>query len=117
MLELATANPRLHDVLRLGAYQLRALARVPAYAAVSTSVELARAVAGEQAARYVNQALRRLARDAGCGMRDAVETHPLWLVKRWRVQFGRSVTEGLMGCNDDRALLTLHRPRWQAPML
>src|SRR5438034_8457950 len=24
MLELATANPRLHDVLRLGAYQLRA---------------------------------------------------------------------------------------------
>src|SRR5256886_11480180 len=35
MLELATANPRLHDVLRLGAYQLRALARVPAYAAVS----------------------------------------------------------------------------------
>src|SRR5437899_3147048 len=42
MLELATANPRLHDVLRLGAYQLRALARVPAYAAVSTSVELAR---------------------------------------------------------------------------
>src|SRR5439155_211820 len=50
MLELATANPRLHDVLRLGAYQLRALARVPAYAAVSTSGELAREVAGEKAA-------------------------------------------------------------------
>src|SRR5438034_974956 len=100
MLELATANPRLHDVLRLGAYQLRALARVPAYAAVSTSVELAREVAGEKAARYVYQALRRLARDAlkdsltvaGCGMRDAVETHPLWLVKRWKVQFGASRT-------------------------
>src|SRR5256712_6982894 len=96
MLELATANPRLHDVLRLGAYQLRALARVPAYAAVSTSVELAREVAGEKAARYVNQALRRLARDAGCGMRDAVETHPLWLVKRSKVQVGRRETERLM---------------------
>ncbi|MGH7549045.1 MAG: transcription antitermination factor NusB, partial [Gemmatimonadales bacterium] len=41
-LVLATADPLLHDILRLGAYQLRALARVPAYAAVSTSVELAR---------------------------------------------------------------------------
>src|SRR5213083_2901359 len=69
MLKLATADPRLHDVLRLGAYQLRALARVPAYAAVSTSVELAREVAGEKAARYVNQALRKVARDAGLGAR------------------------------------------------
>src|SRR5207247_1103198 len=96
MLELATANPRLHDVLRLGAYQLRALARVPAYAAVSTSVELAREVAGEKAARYVNQALRKVARDAlkdsltvaGSGMGDAGDTHPRWLVERWNVQFG-----------------------------
>src|SRR3989449_9540321 len=67
MLELATADPRLHDVLRLGAYQLRALARVPAYAAVSTSVELAREAAGEPAARFVNQALRKLT-----GVRDRV---------------------------------------------
>src|SRR2546425_6920381 len=125
MLELATANPRLHDVLRLGAYQLRALARVPAYAAVSTSVELAREVAGEKAARYVNQALRRLARDAlkdsltvaGCGTRDAVETHPLWLVKRWKVQFGRSETERLMDWNDARAPLTLQPARWDATTL
>src|SRR5205823_14768189 len=68
MLELATADPRLHDVLRLGAYQLRALARVPASAAVPTSVELARGVAGEQAARHENQGLRRSAPDAGCGL-------------------------------------------------
>ena len=67
MLELGTADPRLHDVLRLGAYQLRALARVPAYAAVATSVELAREAAGEGAARFVNQALRKLT-----GVRDHV---------------------------------------------
>jgi len=117
MLELATANPRLHDVLRLGAYQLRALARVPAYAAVSTSVELAREVAGEKAARYVNQALRRLARDAGCGMRDAGETHPLWLVERWKVQFGHSDTKRLVAWNDSRAPLTLQPARWDAATL
>ena len=114
MLELATANPRLHDVLRLGAYQLRTLARVPAYAAVSTSVELAREVAGEKAARYVNQALRKIARDAGCGMRDAGDTHPRWLVDRWKAHFERSETERLLAWNDSRAPLTLQPARWDA---
>src|SRR2546422_922074 len=61
-LPLSTADPRLHDILRLGAYQLRALDRVPAYAAVSTSVALARETAGEAAAGFVNQALRKLPR-------------------------------------------------------
>ena len=125
MLELATANPRLHDVLRLGAYQLRALARVPAYAAVSTSVELAREVAGEKAARYVNQALRKVARDAlkdsltvaGTGMRDAEGTHPLWLVERWKVQFGHSDTKRLVAWNDSRAPLTLQPARWDVATL
>ncbi|HEV8616184.1 MAG TPA: transcription antitermination factor NusB, partial [Methylomirabilota bacterium] len=40
-LDLERADPRLHDVLRLGAYQLGCLTRVPRHAAVSTSVELA----------------------------------------------------------------------------
>src|SRR3989449_272477 len=61
-LPLAPADPRPHDILRLGAYQLRALDRVPAYAAVSTSVALAREIAGEAAAGFVNQALRKLPR-------------------------------------------------------
>src|SRR5436190_24041858 len=87
MLTLTTADPRLHDVLRLGAYQLRALARVPPYAAVSTSVELARALAGEKAARYVNQALRKIA-SSGSGERGAVPSHPEWLLARWRKHFG-----------------------------
>ena len=117
MLALPTADPRLHDVLRLGAYQLRALARVPAYAAVSTSVELAREMAGEKAARYVNQALRKVARDAGCGMGDAGDTHPRWLVERWQAQFGRSETERLMAWNDSRAPLTLQPARWDAATL
>ena len=125
MLELATADPRLHDVLRLGAYQLRALARVPAYAAVSTSVELAREAAGEGGARFVNQALRKIARDAlkdsltvaGSGMRDAGDTHPRWLVERWSAQFGRSETEQLIAWNDSRAPLTLQPARWDAATL
>ncbi len=117
-LELATADPRLHDILRLGAYQLRALARVPAYAAVSTSVELARELAGEPAARYVNQALRRLAGEAGRGKREgAAATHPSWLVKRWRRQFGASDTEWLVAWNDAKPSLTLQPARWDLDTL
>ena len=116
MLELASADPRLHDVLRLGAYQLRALARVPAYAAVSTSVELARALAGEKAARYVNQALRRLAR-AGSGKRGAVPSHPRWLLARWRKHFGAEETAQLATWNDTKPLLTLQAAHWPIDQL
>ena len=116
-LGLRGADPRLHDVLRLGAYQLAALARVPSYAAVATSVELARGLVGEKAARYVNQALRTLARDAGCGMRDLGDTHPRWLVARWTTQFGRSDTDRLLTWNDSRAPLTLQPARSDAAAL
>ncbi len=112
VLALATADPRVHDVLRLGAYQLRALARVPAYAAVSTSVELAREIAGERAARYVNHLLRSLSRAAGRGMRDVVETHPAWLVARWRKRFGESETQRLVSWNDTKPPLTVQPARW-----
>src|SRR5437667_1036576 len=112
MLELATADPRLHDVLRLGAYQLRALTRVPPYAAVSTSVELARALAGEGGARYVNQALRTLARETGGGRREAELTHPKWLVNRWRRHFGDEDATKLLAWNDTRPAVTLQPARW-----
>src|SRR3989475_10554768 len=61
-LPLATADPRLHDLLRLGAYQLRALDRLPAYPAASTGVAPARENAGEAAAGFAKQALRKQAR-------------------------------------------------------
>src|SRR3954469_14163493 len=40
----------LQDILRMGAYQLTALERVPAHAAVDTSVALAKATGGVRAA-------------------------------------------------------------------
>jgi len=110
-LPLSTADPRLHDILRLGAYQLRALDRVPAYAAVSTSVALARETAGEAAGGFVNHVLRRLARDAGCGMRDAAPTHPPWLVERWRRRFGAAETARLTAWNDAKPPLVLQPAR------
>jgi 16S rRNA (cytosine967-C5)-methyltransferase len=115
-LELATADPRLHNILRLGAYQLRALERVPAYAAVSTSVELAREMAGEGGARFVNQALRRLAR-SGSGDQEAVPSHPEWLLARWRTHFGADEAARLVAWNDTKPLLTLQPVRWPIDQL
>ena len=45
---------RLQDLLRLGAYQLVALDRVPAHAAVDTSVSLATEEGGPRAGGFVN---------------------------------------------------------------
>jgi 16S rRNA (cytosine967-C5)-methyltransferase len=110
-IDLSRADRRLHDVLRLGAYQLRFLTRVPAHAAVSTSVDLARAEAGDSAAGYVNQALRRIA-GARRQVSGAGKSHPEWLVRRWAAQFGAADAERLIAWNDTRPVLTLQPVRW-----
>lgn len=115
-LALGHTDPRLHDALRLGLYQLRNLARVPAHAAVSTTVELARETAGEGAARFVNQALRKLATTSRAAS-DPGTSHPEWLVRRWTAQFGKAETARLMAWNDAKAPLTLQPARWEQGVL
>jgi len=93
---LAKTSPLLRDVLRLGAYQLLFL-RVPDHAAVSESVDLARA--GEpRGAGFVNAVLRRLQRE-GPPPEPAASDDPLawltttgslprWLAARWVERHG-----------------------------
>ena len=116
-LELDRADPRLHDVLRLGAYQLRWLTRVPSHAAVSTSVELAREAVGEGSTGYVNRALRHLHRDGGRGTGDGAATHPDWLVKRWTGRYGELETQQLITWNDTRPPLIVQPARWSLERL
>jgi 16S rRNA (cytosine967-C5)-methyltransferase len=54
-------DPVVRDVLRLGAFQLTEMGGVPDYAAVSESVDLARAVGRSRAAGLVNAVLKRVA--------------------------------------------------------
>lgn len=92
--DLDRIDPPARDVLRLGSYQLL-LMRVPAHAAVATSVEMARYVA-PRAAGFVNAVLRkvaasdldqwtaRVAPDAAVdpmGHLSVVHSHPRWIVK------------------------------------
>ncbi len=100
----------LQDVLRLGAYQLGGLERVPAHAAVSTSVALARELGGRRAAGFVNAVLRRVAGD-GIPAGEPGASHPAWLVDRWSARFGVAGTAALLAWNDRRPELVLQPAR------
>ena len=54
-------DPKLQDVLRIAAYQLMFLDRVPDHAAVDAAVEQARSRRGERGAKMANAVLRKLA--------------------------------------------------------
>ena len=103
-------------MLRLGAYQLGHLTRVPKHAAVSTSVELARQTVGEASTGYVNHSLRRLSA-TGYRLSDRGETHPDWLVARWKSRFGPDETDRLIAWNDTKPELFLQPAHWDQPAL
>jgi 16S rRNA (cytosine967-C5)-methyltransferase len=105
----------LRAILRLGAYQLTALDRIPVHAAVATSVSLARETSGARSAGFVNAVLRRLASHPGLKTQIAASgqpaSHPLWLVTRWRARFGAGETESLLAWNDQRPRLAIQPAR------
>jgi 16S rRNA (cytosine967-C5)-methyltransferase len=115
----AGVAPELKDVLRLGAFQLGALDRVPAHAAVDTSVALAKAAGGDRAGGFVNAVLRRLSSSEGPDPRVARAeprlaedaSHPPWLVERWLARFGPEDTAALLRWNNTRPRLVLQPAR------
>jgi 16S rRNA (cytosine967-C5)-methyltransferase len=83
--------------LRMGAFQLLHLERIPAHAALSESVELCKAAGEPHAAGMVNAILRKVAAAQRPGVRVFESTaafaerlgHPLWMVERWVAEYGR----------------------------
>ena len=83
--------------LRLGAFQLLHMDRIPAHAALSESVELCRAAGQPHATGMVNAILRKIATAKPPGPKVFETTaafaerlgHPAWLVERWVKQYGR----------------------------
>lgn len=116
-----SVSPALRDLLRLGAYQLLQLDRVPPHAAVSTAVELARELAGQAPSGFVNAVLRRLGREVTPGplvssadpvaMLAREHTHPEWLVAGWVARFGAEDTAALLRWNNSRPALVLQPAR------
>ena len=91
----AELDEKVVDILRLGVHQIFEM-RVPIHAAVGETVELARAVAGESKASYVNALLRAIAADPDIytelEIDESVEnqeklailySHPKWIISAY----------------------------------
>jgi 16S rRNA (cytosine967-C5)-methyltransferase len=98
-------------ILRIGAYQLLFMDRVPSRAAVDESVKLAKRIKKGDAAPFINGILRGIAEerkeipypDLQTNPLDHIATlysHPLWMVRRWVDQWGAEETIALCQANN-----------------
>jgi 16S rRNA (cytosine967-C5)-methyltransferase len=109
------------DILRLTAFQLLHLDRVPASAAVNDAVDLARKAGKKSASGLVNAILRRISRERhdlplparpavlekGADYLTTTLSHPRWLVERWLERYGFEATEAWAQFDNSPAALTL----------
>jgi len=100
--------------LRLAAFQLLYMDRVPAHAAVHEAVELTKIHGLARASGFVNAVLRQIQRGPKPGVpTDPIErlaleeSHPLWLVRRWVERFGLDEARRLCAADNLPAPLTL----------
>jgi 16S rRNA (cytosine967-C5)-methyltransferase len=110
-------EPRLRQILRLGAFQLLFLNKIPAHAAVSETVGLCREAGLSRAAGLCNAVLRRIAenKDAlppipGEGSAEYLairRSHPLWLTERLCREQGYASAEAFLRENNEPAPLTI----------
>lgn len=109
-------QPPLLEILRIGAYQILFLDKIPHSAAVNQAVEQAKDNGRAKAAGLVNAVLRQLSRNKGhlpkIPDQDALHSlsirysHPKWLVKRLQAILG-SETEACLAADNAPAPLTI----------
>lgn len=110
-------QPPLLEILRIGAYQIIYLDKIPDSAAVNTSVELAKLAKRWQASGLVNAVLRKLSQNKKAlppvPERDDVQrlsiqySHPKWFVKRLVSLLGREEAERFLACDNQIAPITV----------
>jgi 16S rRNA (cytosine967-C5)-methyltransferase len=89
-------DPEVSVALRMGAFQLQFLDRVPAHAAIDESVELTKRSGHRFASGLVNAVLRKLAAAGPApDLPEEIATelalaqaHPTWMVERWASFYG-----------------------------
>jgi 16S rRNA (cytosine967-C5)-methyltransferase len=125
---LSSLPPWIQNALRLGAYQLVYLDRIPPRAAVDETVKLALKYGHPGTAGLANSVLRRLSE--AVGMRDldlgpvvkddgtpawdvlaGTTSHPRWLLERWVARYGIDETIALCEANNRTAALGLRPNR------
>jgi 16S rRNA (cytosine967-C5)-methyltransferase len=91
----AKLDPEIRIALRLGAFQILHMDRIPARAAIDESVELAKQAGRRFASGMVNAVLRKLAGSPRVEFPEEsvpelalAEAHPAWMVERWAGSYG-----------------------------
>jgi len=107
-------EPEIRIALRLGAFQILHMDRIPARAAIDESVELAKQAGHRFASGMVNAVLRKL---AGAPRLDFPEesaaelalafAHPAWMVERWAGFYGIEAARALCRHGQSQPSLTL----------
>jgi len=121
---LAKLDPEIVDILRLSAYQLLHLTRVPASAVVHDAVNLVRRAGKTSAAGFVNAVLRQISRQrdglplpprpqeagdraAALDYLSITLSHPRWLAARWLDRLGFEAAEACMRFDNSAGAVTL----------
>ena len=112
-------DSRLLHLLRLGAYQILFMDRVPPSAAVNESVRLAKAIfKNDKISGFTNAVLRSIARNKNQEsfppfgsqpieyITEAL-SHPHWMVERWVREFGPEIAWKICATNNLRPPFTV----------
>jgi 16S rRNA (cytosine967-C5)-methyltransferase len=118
--KVSRLDPEVLAALRLGAYQLLFLSKVPARAAIFESVELTKIAKKRSAAPFVNAVLRKVAkaerRDFVGEIQQSADVrtltlnsaHPDWLVARWAESYGFEAARQICVSNQTVPLTAIH---------
>ncbi|MEM4251774.1 MAG: transcription antitermination factor NusB, partial [Candidatus Bathyarchaeia archaeon] len=104
--DLQRFDPEVTYALRIGAYQLLYLDRIPPSAAVNESVKLVKLCRKASASGLVNAVLRKLASGRQRLFEVVVEpalrySHPDWLYRSWVEHWGDEWAEALAAANNE----------------
>lgn len=111
-------DPLARSLLRIGAYQLLFMSRIPAHAAVSEAVESARRLAHSGMAGFINAVLRRIASPRfDPGFPDPVDepvkslavtlSYPEWLAESWIGEFGPETAKRMLEAGNEAPSVVL----------
>jgi 16S rRNA (cytosine967-C5)-methyltransferase len=112
------AETTVRNALRVALYQILFLDKIPHSAAVNEVVEFIKRIRGQKVADLVNAVLRNILRNIeNIRYPDpaedpiqhlaVVESHPVWIVRRWVERFGFDEARELLHANNQRPDLTL----------
>ena len=111
-------SPYVRNILRLGAYQLMYLDRIPAYAAINEAVEMSKEFEHSGIVSVVNGVLRAVSDniknivypDQQKNLSHYLSikySHPQWLITRWLSRFGEKETVQLCEVNNQAPPLSI----------